>query len=53
MKEEELSNRMNQLSEILSHNFPILGDRQLTCDGHIKKCGEFFAKKMKSWRVEL
>ena len=45
MKEEELSNGMNRLSESLWHGLPLMGDRELKYDGHSKKCGEFLGKK--------
>ena len=53
MKEEELSDRMDWLSENLWHDLPLLGDSELKYDGYSKNCGEFFRKKINSFRVEL
>ena len=44
---------MDQLLESLWHGPPILGDRELKYDGHSKKCGYYFGKTMKSWKVDL
>ena len=49
----KLCDRMDLLSESLWHGPPLTGHRQLKYDKHGKKCGEFFGKKMKSWRVKL
>ena len=44
MKEEELSDRMDRLSESLCHGSPLIGNKELKYDQHSTKCGEFFGK---------
>ena len=52
MKEEELSDGMDRLSESLLHGSLLLGDRELKYDGYSKRYGEFLGKTMNSWKVE-
>ena len=44
MKEEELSDRMDRLSESVCHGSPFIGNKELKYDQHSKKCGGFFGK---------
>ena len=51
MKEEELSDGMDRLSESLLHGSLLLGDRELKYDGYSKRYGEFLGKTESGTRM--
>ena len=53
MKEKELSDRMDRLSESLCHGFPLMGNKELKYDQHSKNVVNFLGKTMKSCSMDL